>query len=67
MHPHPAITLRDGTPTIDWEVVEQLQRRARRLRSEAATRALGAPFRRARERVARALAPLDFAPIGTCP
>lgn len=49
---------------LDWRKVE---RRARKLRAEAFTQAFGAPWRWARKRIARARAPLDFAPVGTCP
>jgi len=54
-------------PTLDWDVVVQMQRRARKLRAEAFTRALCAPWVWLKFRIERARAPLDFAPIGTCP
>lgn len=49
---------------IDWRTVEQ---RARKLRAEAFAQILGAPWRWTRARIERVRAPLDFAPIGTCP
>jgi len=61
--------LRKGAdrPEIDWVAVEQIQRRARRTRAEVFTQAFGAPWAWIRVRVERARAPLDFAPVGTCP
>ena len=56
-----------GEPKLDWEVVAQLQRRARRLRAEAFTRAFRAPWIWLKSRLERAYAPWDFASDGTCP
>ncbi len=62
---HSATGPREGVDSvIDWRTVE---RRARKLRADAFAQLLGAPWRWTRERIARVRAPLDFAPIGTCP
>ena len=52
---------------LDWEVVAQAQRRARQLRAEAFTHALCAPGRAIQTLIDRARAPIEFAPVGTCP
>ncbi len=52
---------------LDWDVVEQAQRQARKLRAEAFTHALSAPGRAIRSLVDRARAPVNFEPVGTCP
>jgi hypothetical protein len=52
---------------LDWEIVALAQRRARRLRAEAFTRAIYASWRAIRTLIARARAPIEFAPVGTCP
>ncbi len=52
---------------LDWEIVALAQRRARELRAEAFTRAIFAPWKSIRSRVDRARAPIEFAPVGTCP
>jgi len=56
-----------ANPAIGWEVVTRMEHRATKLRAEAFARAFRTPWRWLRARIARARAPMDFAPIGTCP
>jgi hypothetical protein len=56
-----------GSPTIDGDDMAGALHRARKLRAEAFTRAFRAPWSWLHSRIARARAPMDFAPVGTCP
>jgi hypothetical protein len=51
---------------LDWEIVALAQRRARRLRAEAFTRAIFALWISIRSRVDRARALIECEPPGTC-
>jgi hypothetical protein len=51
---------------LDWEIVALAQRRARRLRAEAFTRAIYASWRAIRSSVDRARALSECVPVGTC-
>ena len=54
-------------PAIGRDEMAKALRRARKLRAEAFTRAFRAPWSRLHSRIVRLRAPMDFAPIGTCP
>ena len=52
---------------LDWEIVALAQRRARRLRAAAFTRAIYAPWRSIRISVDRARTLIARVPVETCP